>query len=185
MPIRPVPLPSPSTADAMAPCASAISRRSPSEAANPAFFRNAASRLGRVLSQRFRSPSRTACSGTAPLAFFAKLTCMNGPVVEWRATLEMRSLYRNPKAAHVPALHTHPRYQGLSSWSLRPYVALRHIGVAFDEQLVALRRDTTSPEILEFLAGRPRAGTSDRGKRRQLHCLGQSRDLRDAGRPPS
>jgi glutathione S-transferase len=37
-----------------------------------------------------------------------------------------------------------------SSWSLRPYVALRHIGVAFDEQLVALRRDTTSPEILEF-----------------------------------
>ncbi len=37
-----------------------------------------------------------------------------------------------------------------SSWSLRPYVALRHIGVAFDEQLVALRRDTTSPEILEL-----------------------------------
>jgi glutathione S-transferase len=37
-----------------------------------------------------------------------------------------------------------------SSWSLRPYMALRHIGVAFDEQLVALRRDTTSPEILEF-----------------------------------
>jgi glutathione S-transferase len=37
-----------------------------------------------------------------------------------------------------------------SSWSLRPYLALRHIGFAFDEQLVALRRDTTSPEILGF-----------------------------------
>ncbi len=37
-----------------------------------------------------------------------------------------------------------------SSWSLRPYVALRHIGAPFDEQPVALRRDTTSPEILRF-----------------------------------
>jgi glutathione S-transferase len=36
-----------------------------------------------------------------------------------------------------------------SSWSLRPYVALHHIGVPFDEQVVALRRDTTSPEILK------------------------------------
>lgn len=34
-----------------------------------------------------------------------------------------------------------------SSWSLRPYMALRHIGVPFDEQVVALRRDTTSAEI--------------------------------------
>ena len=37
-----------------------------------------------------------------------------------------------------------------SSWSLRPYVALRHIGVPFAEELVVLRRDTTSPEILKF-----------------------------------
>ena len=37
-----------------------------------------------------------------------------------------------------------------SSWSLRPYLALRHIGVAFDEELVTLRRDTTSPEILNY-----------------------------------
>jgi glutathione S-transferase len=37
-----------------------------------------------------------------------------------------------------------------SSWSLRPYMALRHIGVPFDEQLVALRRDRTSPEILKL-----------------------------------
>jgi glutathione S-transferase len=35
-----------------------------------------------------------------------------------------------------------------SSWSLRPYMALRHTGVPFEEQVVALRRDTTSPEIL-------------------------------------
>jgi glutathione S-transferase len=34
-----------------------------------------------------------------------------------------------------------------SSWSLRPYLALRHIGVPFDEEIVTLRRDTTSPEI--------------------------------------
>ena len=37
-----------------------------------------------------------------------------------------------------------------SSWSLRPYVALRHIGVSFDEEVVALRRETTSPEILKY-----------------------------------
>src|SRR5580765_188377 len=37
-----------------------------------------------------------------------------------------------------------------SSWSLRPYMALRHIGVPFEEEMVPLRRDTTSPEILKF-----------------------------------
>ena len=37
-----------------------------------------------------------------------------------------------------------------SSWSLRPYLALRHIGVPFDEELVPLRRETTSPEILKY-----------------------------------
>ena len=37
-----------------------------------------------------------------------------------------------------------------SSWSLRPYVALRHIGVPIEEEVVALRRDTSSPEILKF-----------------------------------
>jgi glutathione S-transferase len=37
-----------------------------------------------------------------------------------------------------------------SSWSLRPYLALRHIGVKFDEELVPLRRETTSPEILQY-----------------------------------
>ncbi len=37
-----------------------------------------------------------------------------------------------------------------SSWSLRPYMALRQIGVSFDEELVPLRRETTSPEILQY-----------------------------------
>jgi glutathione S-transferase len=37
-----------------------------------------------------------------------------------------------------------------SSWSLRPYMALRHIGVPFDEEVVPLRRETTSPEILNY-----------------------------------
>lgn len=36
-----------------------------------------------------------------------------------------------------------------SSWSLRPYMALRHIGVAFAEDLIALRRDTTSEEVVK------------------------------------
>jgi glutathione S-transferase len=34
-----------------------------------------------------------------------------------------------------------------SSWSLRPFVALRHIGVAFKEEVVPLRRDTSSAEV--------------------------------------
>jgi glutathione S-transferase len=37
-----------------------------------------------------------------------------------------------------------------SSWSLRPYMALRHIGVPFDEDVVPLRKETTSPEILKY-----------------------------------
>jgi glutathione S-transferase len=37
-----------------------------------------------------------------------------------------------------------------SSWSLRPYLALRHIGVPFDEEVVTLRRHTSSPEIFQF-----------------------------------
>jgi len=37
-----------------------------------------------------------------------------------------------------------------SSWSLRPYMALRHIGVSFDEEVVPLRRETTSPEIFKY-----------------------------------
>jgi glutathione S-transferase len=34
-----------------------------------------------------------------------------------------------------------------SSWSLRPYMAIRHIGVPFAEEVIALRRDTTSEEV--------------------------------------
>lgn len=34
-----------------------------------------------------------------------------------------------------------------SSWSLRPYMALRHIGVPFAEELIRLRHDTTSEEV--------------------------------------
>ena len=34
-----------------------------------------------------------------------------------------------------------------SSWSLRPYVAMRAIGAPFEEKLVRLRRDTTAPEV--------------------------------------
>lgn len=35
-----------------------------------------------------------------------------------------------------------------SSWSLRPYLALRAAGVTFDEDVIALRRYTTTEEIL-------------------------------------
>jgi glutathione S-transferase len=34
-----------------------------------------------------------------------------------------------------------------SSWSLRPYLALRHVGVPFAEEFIALRRDTTSADV--------------------------------------
>ncbi|HVT25236.1 MAG TPA: glutathione S-transferase C-terminal domain-containing protein [Rhizomicrobium sp.] len=34
-----------------------------------------------------------------------------------------------------------------SSWSLRPYMALRHIGVPFEEDLIALRRNSTTEEV--------------------------------------
>ncbi|HKD21271.1 MAG TPA: glutathione S-transferase family protein [Rhizomicrobium sp.] len=34
-----------------------------------------------------------------------------------------------------------------SSWSLRPYVALRHIGVAFKEEVIPLRRATSSADV--------------------------------------
>jgi glutathione S-transferase len=37
-----------------------------------------------------------------------------------------------------------------SSWSLRPYLALRATGAAFKEVIVPLRRDTTSPEIRKY-----------------------------------
>ncbi len=36
-----------------------------------------------------------------------------------------------------------------SSWSLRPWLALKMIGAPFTEQMVPLRSDTTSPEILK------------------------------------
>jgi glutathione S-transferase len=34
-----------------------------------------------------------------------------------------------------------------SSWSLRPYVALRHIGAPFKEEVIVLRRETTSADV--------------------------------------
>jgi glutathione S-transferase len=37
-----------------------------------------------------------------------------------------------------------------SSWSLRPWLMLRHSGIAFTETMVALRKTTTSPEILNY-----------------------------------
>jgi glutathione S-transferase len=37
-----------------------------------------------------------------------------------------------------------------SSWSLRPYLALRHIGVPFQEERILLRRETSCPEILKY-----------------------------------
>ncbi len=36
-----------------------------------------------------------------------------------------------------------------SSWSLRPYLALRAIGAAFDEVKIQLRRETTPAEVLK------------------------------------
>ena len=36
-----------------------------------------------------------------------------------------------------------------SSWSLRPYVAMRAIGVPFEEEIVRLRQNTSSEEVLK------------------------------------
>jgi glutathione S-transferase len=53
-----------------------------------------------------------------------------------------------------------------SSWSLRPYVALRHIGVTFAEVVIPLRKGTTNPDILKISpAGRvPVLKIEDSGK---------------------
>jgi len=37
-----------------------------------------------------------------------------------------------------------------SSWSLRPYLALRHAGIEFEEIVVPLRADATTPDILKY-----------------------------------
>jgi glutathione S-transferase len=37
-----------------------------------------------------------------------------------------------------------------SSWSLRPWILMHHYGIAFDETVVPLRRETTRDEILCF-----------------------------------
>ncbi|MGA7714121.1 MAG: glutathione S-transferase family protein [Rhizomicrobium sp.] len=36
-----------------------------------------------------------------------------------------------------------------SSWSLRPYMALKAIGVPFDEEVIALRRNSSTEEVLK------------------------------------
>lgn len=37
-----------------------------------------------------------------------------------------------------------------SSWSLRPYLALRHVGAPFEEVVVRLRADASTAEILKY-----------------------------------
>lgn len=40
--------------------------------------------------------------------------------------------------------------KNLSSWSLRPYLALAHVGVPFDEVVIRLDRPDTRARILEI-----------------------------------
>ncbi|HEX4620490.1 MAG TPA: glutathione S-transferase N-terminal domain-containing protein, partial [Myxococcaceae bacterium] len=37
-----------------------------------------------------------------------------------------------------------------SSWSLRPYVALRHVGVPFEEKIIPLDQPNTAAEIARY-----------------------------------
>ena len=37
-----------------------------------------------------------------------------------------------------------------SSWSMRPWLALKHANVAFDERLIPLRRHDTSPAVAQY-----------------------------------
>src|ERR1700743_829506 len=88
---------------------------------------------------------------------------MIDPVAEPRATLETRDPIRNRGPSMTARYTLIVGTRDWSSWSLRPYLALRHIGVPFDEEGVALRRDTTSPEILKYApSGRvPALGIQD------------------------
>ena len=72
-----------------------------------------------------------------------------------------------------------------SSWSLRPYMALKATGVPFDEELIRPAPRFDDRGSAKAHARRPRAGAEDRGERRDPHGLGQPRHLRDAGRAPS
>jgi glutathione S-transferase len=84
----------------------------------------------------------------------------------------MRALYRNALTASQWELEMPARYtlivgtKDWSSWSLRPYMALKVIGVPFDEELIALRHDTTTEEVQKRTpAGRvPVLKIEDNGK---------------------
>ena len=53
-----------------------------------------------------------------------------------------------------------------SSWSLRPYLAMRATGAAFEEIVIALRQPETQSGNPEAFAGRQGAGAQDRRGRR-------------------
>src|SRR5690349_14278622 len=59
-----------------------------------------------------------------------------------------RSSPRQPAGRHMPVRYTLTiGTKDWSSWSLRPYVALRAIGVPFEEDVIALRRNSTTAEV--------------------------------------
>src|SRR5215470_12168004 len=127
-----------------------MSLRSPSFASNSATLKNCTLRLVRRVSHAFRSEARTACSGMAALALFAKLACMKMPLSNGDGRLY--------ESFGIPAIANRgvfmqARYtltigtKDWSSWSLRPYMALRAIDVPFAEDLIPLRRDSTTVEV--------------------------------------
>ena len=62
-----------------------------------------------------------------------------------------------------------------SSWSLRPYLALRATGQPFEEIVIRLREaqhNATRDAIRKYLRRRTRAGAEDRGRRQDRHGVG-------------
>ena len=65
-----------------------------------------------------------------------------------------------------------------SSWSMRPWVAMKAFGIPFTEVRVLLDKPDTANRIAEYSARRPGAGAGGR----RNHDLGQPGDLRIPGR---
>src|SRR5665213_2418133 len=57
---------------------------------------------------------------------------------------------RNAQGSHMP-LTLILANKAYSSWSFRPWILMRHAGIAFDEVVIPLDRETTRAEILRYV----------------------------------
>ncbi len=71
--------------------------------------------------------------------------------------------------------------KNLSSWSLRPWLALKHCGIPFAEERIRLRQPDSKAEILRHSPVGQGAGAQDENRR----GLGEPRHSRISRRAPS